>query len=138
MTAKARHVVVIEDDPINASLFRRILERRGALRVTVTESAEELVQLVSAGEVDLVLMDISLRATTWQGKSVNGVDLCRVLRGDARTAGVPIILATAHAMRGDAERLLQESGANDYVSKPVMDHEEFMTRVKRWTEAEAA
>ena len=133
-----RHVVVVEDDPVNASLFLRLLERRGKMRVTVTESAEELIELVRGGGVSLVVMDVSLRSTSWQGKAVNGVDLCRMLRGDPATAGVPIVLATSHAMRGDGERLLQESGADDYVSKPVVDHQDFIARVVRWIEAEAA
>jgi len=38
---------------------------------------------------------------------------------------VPVLLCTAHAMRGDAERLLKESGADDYVAKPITDHERF-------------
>jgi CheY-like chemotaxis protein len=40
------------------------------------------------------------------GRSVSGVDLCRLLRADPATGGVPIVLATAHAMRGDAEQLI--------------------------------
>ena len=48
------------------------------------------------------------------------------------------MLATAHAMRGDAEELLRESGADDYVSKPVVDHSEFAEHVKRRVRAEAA
>ena len=41
------------------------------------------------------------------------------------------MLATAHAMRGDAEELLVESGADDYISKPVVDHD----GVRRTSEA---
>jgi CheY-like chemotaxis protein len=41
---------------------------------------------------------------------------------------VPVLLATAHAMRGDAEKLLADSGADGYVSKPIIDHDEFARR----------
>ena len=41
-----------------------------------------------------------------------------------------MVLATAHAMRGDAESLLAESGADDYVAKPIVDHEEFVARIR--------
>ena len=42
---------------------------------------------------------------------------------------VPVMLATAHAMRGDPESLLAESGADDYVSKPILDHQAFVEQV---------
>jgi CheY-like chemotaxis protein len=132
------HVVVMEDDPLNAMLFRKLLERRGGFRVTVTGSPIELFRLVRAGDVAAVLMDISLAGAEWEGKPVSGVDLCRLIKRDPACEAVPVILATAHAMRGDAEKLLEASGADDYVSKPVVDHEAFVARVRHWVEREAA
>jgi CheY-like chemotaxis protein len=43
----------------------------------------------------------------------------------------PVLLLTAHAMRGDRERLLGLSGADDYVAKPIVDHHEFVGTVQR-------
>lgn len=132
-----RHVVVVEDDAVNARLFRMVLERRGGWKVTVTESAEELFALARSGQVSAVVLDVSLHNTTWQGHSVNGIDLSRMLKDDPATAGIPVLLATAHAMRGDEERFLGESGADDYVSKPVIDHDAFVAQVRRWVEEAA-
>ena len=132
-----KHVVVVEDDAVNARLFRMVLERRGGWKVTVTESAEELFALARSGQVSAVVLDVSLHNTTWQGHSVNGIDLSRMLKDDPATARIPVLLATAHAMRGDEERFLGESGADDYVSKPVIDHEAFVAQVRRWLEEAA-
>jgi len=132
------HVVVVEDDAMNALLFRKLLEKRCGCRVTVTESPEELLALARSGDVGMVLMDVSLGNSRYQGRSVNGVDLCRVLKGDPATCTVPVVLATAHAMRGDAESLLAESGADDYVSKPIVDHDAFVARIGRAIRPEAA
>jgi two-component system, cell cycle response regulator DivK len=132
------HVVVVEDDAMNALLFRKLLEKRCGYRVTVTESTEELLALVRGGDVGLVLMDVSLANTRHQGQPVNGVDLCRLLKGDPSTCSVPVMLATAHAMRGDAETLLSESGADDYISKPIVDHGAFVTHVRSVVREEAA
>ena len=132
------HVVVVEDDPMNALLFRKLLERRCGCRVTVTESPDELLALVRSGDVGLVLMDVSLANSRYQGRAVSGVDLCRVLKSAPDTASVPVVLATAHAMRGDEETLLSESGADDYQSKPIVDHDAFVERIRRTMRAEAA
>jgi len=121
-----RHVIVVEDDAHNAFLFRKILEKRAGCRVTVTEDPAVVVQEVRTGTVALVILDVSLRNSRWQGEPVGGIEICRVLR--AESPGTPVLLATAHAMRGDAEELLAESGADDYVSKPIVDHEQFAAR----------
>ena len=119
-----RHAVVVEDDAHNATLFRKVLEKRAGCRVTVTEDPAEVLALVRAGGVSLVVMDVSLRRSQWQGRPVGGVEICRLLRADGLHR-VPVLLATAHAMRGDGERLIAESGADDYVAKPIVDHDAF-------------
>lgn len=123
-------VIVVEDDPHNAILFRKLLEKRIGCAVTVTESPDELFATARDPDVRLVVMDVSLAHSTWQGRPIGGVELCRMLKADPVTASIPVLLATAHAMRGDAERLLAESGADDYLSKPIVDHAQFVTRVR--------
>ncbi|MBK7368018.1 MAG: response regulator [Candidatus Eisenbacteria bacterium] len=123
-------VVVVEDDPHNAVLFRKLLEKRLGFSVLVTESPEELFEAARSGDVALVVMDVSLAHSTLDGEAVNGVALCRMLKGERDTASIPVLLATAHAMRGDAERLLAESGADDYISKPIVDHSQFVEQVR--------
>ncbi len=119
-----RHAIVVEDDAHNATLFRKILEKRAGCRVTVTEDPLEVLEQVRTGTVSLVVLDVSLRHSRWQGRSVGGVEICQMIRAESHER-VPVLLATAHAMRGDAERLLAESGADDYVSKPIVDHDQF-------------
>ena len=125
-----KHVLVVEDDPHNAVVFRKLLEKRAGCRVTITDSAEDLLRYAADGGIDLIIMDVSLAHARWRGRAVSGVDLCRMLREDPRSAGIPVVIATAHAMRGDAERLLAESGANDYVAKPIVDHDAFVARIR--------
>ena len=132
------HVVVVEDDSMNALLFRKLLEKRCGCRVTVTESPEELFRLAHAGDVALVLMDVSLANSYHGGRAVSGVDLCRMLKDDAATRDIPVVLATAHAMRGDEQTLLAESRADGYLSKPVVDHDMFVELVRRSIRREAA
>ena len=121
-----KRAIVVEDDPHNATLFRKLLEKRLGYAVSLTEDPGQLLAAVAGGGVDLVIMDVSLRHSDWRGRAVGGVELCRLLKSDPGTAGVPVLLATAHAMRGDEQRLLAESGADRYVSKPIVDHERFI------------
>ena len=123
-------VLIVEDDLVNARVFSKILTKRGGLAVKHTENVEEVMQIAAAGEADLILMDVSLSRSVYQGKSVDGIKITQLLKADPQTASLPIILVTAHAMAGDKETFLNQSGANGYISKPVVDHQEFVDQIK--------
>ncbi|NEP52454.1 MAG: response regulator [Moorea sp. SIO3C2] len=122
-------VLIVEDDPINARVFSKILSKRGGLNVKHTEDVEEVMQIAQAGEADIILMDVSLAHSVYQGKSVDGIKITQMLKADAETSQLPIILVTAHAMEGDRETFLKQSGADDYISKPVVDHQQFVDQI---------
>ncbi|MGK7888952.1 MAG: response regulator [Leptolyngbyaceae cyanobacterium] len=123
-------VLIVEDDPINARVFSKILTRRGSLAVKHTEDVEEVLQIAQAHEADVILMDVSLSRSVYDGKPVDGIKITQMLKADPRTAEIPIILVTAHAMQGDRESFLKQSGADSYISKPVVDHQEFVNLIK--------
>ena len=132
------HVLVVEDDATNAFLFRKLLEKRCGYQVTVTESPDEVFEIVRGGTVALVLMDVSLADSKYEGNPVSGVEICQMLKREPTTCSVPVLLATAHAMRGDEQALLAESGADGYLSKPITDHAEFVALIRRTIGEEAA
>ncbi|XWK89140.1 MAG: response regulator [Phormidium sp.] len=122
-------VLIVEDDPINLRVFSKILTKRGGLEVKGTENVEEVMQIAQNGQADLILMDVSLQNSSYQGKSVDGIKITQMLKADPQTANLPVILVTAHAMEGDRENFLKQSGADGYISKPVVDHQEFVDQI---------
>jgi CheY-like chemotaxis protein len=122
-------VLIVEDDPINARVFSKILTKRGGLAVQHTENVDEVMQIAQERGADIILMDVSLSRSMYQGKSVDGIKITQILKSDPNTADLPIILVTAHAMEGDRENFLKQSGADGYISKPVVDHQAFIDYV---------
>jgi two-component system, cell cycle response regulator DivK len=122
-------VLIVEDDPINARVFSKILSKRGGLGVKHTENVEEVIKIAKAKEADIILMDVSLAHSVYEGRGVDGIKITQLLKGNPETASLPIILVTAHAMEGDRENFLQQSGADEYISKPVVDHQEFVEKI---------
>lgn len=122
-------VLIVEDDPINLRVFSKILTKRGGLEVKGTEDVEEVMKVAQSGEIDIILMDVSLAHSVYQGKAVDGIKITQMLKSDPDTAKLPIILVTAHAMEGDRENFLKQSGADGYISKPVIDHQEFVNKI---------
>ena len=122
-------VLIVEDDPINLRVFSKILTKRGGLQVKSTENVEEVMQIAQAREADIILMDVSLAHSIYQGQSVDGIKITQLLKADPKTSALPVILVTAHAMEGDRESFLKQSGADGYISKPVVDHEQFIAQI---------
>jgi len=130
-------VMVVEDDEANAVLIQAILSNLGGFSVLWSQDGDEVLQIVESGHVAAVLMDVGLRNTVVAGEKVDGVELTRRIRGMPAGIDLPILLLTAHAMRGDRETLLFSSGANDYVAKPIEDHQAFVDLVRKHIEAAA-
>ena len=91
-----------------------------------TENVEEVLQFANSGEVDIILMDVSLANSVYEGQPVDGIKITQMLKANPETAELPVILVTAHAMQGDRENFLKQSGADGYISKPVVDHQKFV------------
>ncbi len=103
-----RRVVLIEDDNDIAEAISYNLEKAG-LQVKVARTGEEGLDAVRKG-VDLVLLDLNL-------PGMDGLEVCRLIRRQATTAHVPIIIVSARA--DEVDRVLGlEMGADDYVVKP--------------------
>ncbi|HAG84161.1 MAG TPA: hypothetical protein DD379_19745 [Cyanobacteria bacterium UBA11162] len=122
-------VLIVEDDPINLRVFSKILTKRGGLAVKGTEDVEEVMKIAQSGGADIILMDVSLAHSSYQGQPVDGIKITQMLKSDAQTSKLPIILVTAHAMEGDRENFLKQSGADGYISKPVVDHQQFVDQI---------
>lgn len=122
-------VLIVEDEPSNVRVFSKILTKRGGLTVKHTEDVEEVIQIALKGEADIILMDIDLRNSRYQGKAVNGLQITQMLKANPQTANVPVILVTASAMEGDRENFLKQSGADGYIPKPIIDQQEFVAQI---------
>lgn len=105
-------VLLAEDNPVNQTLFKKVLERYGHA-VTVVGNGQEAVAKVQLGTpFDVILMDVSMPV-------MDGLDATAMIRSLYGTVGnTPILALTAHAMDGDREKFIN-AGMDGYQSKPV-------------------
>ncbi len=123
-------VLVVEDNPINWKVFERILTKRGGLIAKHTEDVETVMELAQSKQADLILMDIALANSYYQGQAVDGIQITQMLKANPETANLPIILVTANGGAHDREYFLNKSGADGYIPKPVIDHKAFVEEIK--------
>lgn len=126
----SERIMIVEDDPMNAKLFQLVLTRKGGYDIQITEDPARVIQEIQAGAIALVIMDVSLSNSELDGKPVDGLEITRRLKADPSTRHVPVLLATAHAMKGSKEKFLRESGADDYISKPIVSADELLQRIE--------
>jgi len=124
------HLLVVEDEPATQKMMQKMLSKGGGYDVTLTEEVREGLALIRSGQVALVLMDVSLNNTRYEGRLIDGLAFARLIKAEPAGAGVPILLVTAHALVGAAERMLAESGADDYIAKPFADSKSLVDKVR--------
>ena len=114
--ARDRHkrVLLVEDDHHIEELVRLHFTREG-FDVTSTPDGDEALMLVQEERPDLIILD-------WMIEGTSGIEVCRRLRRDAKTADVAILMLTARGEESDKLRGL-ETGADDFVTKPFSPRE---------------
>lgn len=103
------HILVVDDEPDILELVRYNLVQNG-YSVTGVLSGEEALIQVRGQLPDLVILDLML-------PGVDGLEVCRALKRDARTAAIPILMLSARSEEADVVAGL-ELGADDYLTKP--------------------
>lgn len=124
-----KRILIVEDNVLVAKFFRMALERAGGCSCVISEDVSTILEHAASGEIDLVVLDVSLTNSEWEGRAINGVELCRMVKKKSPRR-LPVLLATAHAMSGDRERFLEASGADAYLEKPVYDSAILIEKVR--------
>ncbi len=106
---KHSHILIVEDSKTQAELLSYLLGHSG-YGVTVVHSGSEALEVIGKNPPSLVITDIVMPV-------MNGYDLCRAIRANPSTAGIPVILLTSLASPQDIVLSL-ECGADDFISKP--------------------
>ena len=121
-------ILVVDDEPDVVELVDFNLKAAGYDVVTATDG-EEALKKARAVLPSLIILDLML-------PEVDGLEVCKILRRDPQTSGIPIIMLTAKA--AEIDRILGlELGADDYVTKPFSPRE-LVLRVKRLLRSEPA
>src|SRR5829696_7672112 len=110
-TTMSRKILVVDDDRKTVDLLRLYLEKDG-YQVLAAHDGRQALDLTRQRRPDLIVLDLML-------PSVDGLDVCRILRAESAT---PIIMLTARTTEDD-KLLGLDLGADDYITKPFSPRE---------------
>lgn len=108
------YILVVEDNPMNMELAVDLLESYG-YKVTGAEDGFKALELVKETGFNLILLDMQL-------PKMDGLEVLTKLKSEPKTADIPVVALTAHAMMGDEERFCN-AGCIGYISKPIDVHQ---------------
>jgi two-component system, cell cycle response regulator DivK len=114
-------VLIVEDNEKNMKLARDVLQAKG-YKTLEAVTGEDGVRLAKDKVPDLVLMDIQL-------PGINGIEAFKQIRGDTKTARIPVVALTASVTPTDRSAI-SAAGFDAFVSKPI-NLKEFLDTVKR-------
>jgi adenylate cyclase len=103
-------VLVVDDDPVTRLMLTGSLERNGH-QVTTAEDGSQALELVRAGEFDVILLDVVM-------PHMNGYQVLEQLKADPDLRHTPVVMVTSVDDIESAVRCI-ELGADDYLSKPI-------------------
>ena len=121
-----KKILVIDDEGDLLVLARVRLETSG-YKVLTLDGGRRALEVTKAEKPDIILLDFVM-----PGK--NGCDVCRELKGDAETRGIPVIMFTAHYPEEEYLKVgSDEIGADDYILKPF-DAQTLLDKIKHLLE----
>ncbi len=109
MSIKKEFIVVVEDETDIREVLVYNLEREG-YRVASARDGKQGLAMIQEKQPDLVLLDLML-------PGLDGLEICKRLKGDDQTSSIPIVMVSARGEESDIVVGL-ELGAEDYISKP--------------------
>jgi DNA-binding response OmpR family regulator len=113
-------VLIVEDSPEPLAVTIQVLRLRGGFVYEIARKAEEAFEKLQTQTFDLVLLDLGL-------PDMDGLEVCKRLKEESKTADIPVIMLTGRAASSDKIAGL-EMGADDYVVKPF-DPGELIARI---------
>ncbi|MCW5640053.1 MAG: response regulator, partial [Rubrivivax sp.] len=108
---RAARLLYLVDNAINLMLMQAMIDTQPQWQLQCAAQPEAGLEIARRERPDLILLDIRL-------PGIDGYEVLRRLRDDARTAAIPVVAVSADAMPADVHRGLQ-AGFADYLTKPV-------------------
>lgn len=106
----AARILIVDDNPMNLKLARLLVLSLGH-EAEVADGAVSALHRLEDLIPDAILVDLQM-------PDIDGLELTRRLKGDPRTAHIPVVALTAAAMAGDRERALA-AGCDGFIPKPL-------------------
>lgn len=120
---KDRNVLIVDDDPVVRKIIKGFLKDQN-LGIFDAEDGVAAMQLLIRNEVSLIILDIEM-------PNMDGLETCKRIKQNPKTRNIPIVMCSSKSTRDNVLAAVN-SGARDFIVKPINNKQEFQNRVLKY------
>ncbi len=128
-------IIIVEDDPFTQTFYKYVFAKT-SYKTIVLEDGDVLLETVANESISMIIMDINLKNTFVNGQRADGVMLSKMIKENEKSNKIPILLVTAYQNNLGTNNFLEESKAEDYINKPIVDYNELLKKVNKLVNAD--
>lgn len=129
----SKSILIVEDDPFTQQFYNYLFTKTG-YKIILTENGDEIFELLEKEEIALIILDINLKNTYINNERVDGIQISRKIKKELNKSSIPILLISAYQKKTGGRNYFEESLADDYILKPIIDFNLFLKKVNQLME----
>ena len=129
----SKSILIVEDDPFTQQFYNYLFTKTG-YKILITENGDEILELLEKEEIALIILDINLKNTYINNERVDGIQISRKIKKELNKSSIPILLISAYQKKTGGRNYFEESLADDYILKPIIDFNLFLKKVNQLME----
>ena len=129
----SKSILIVEDDPFTQQFYNYLFTKTG-YNIIITENGDEIFELLEKEEIALIILDINLKNTYIEGERVDGIQISRKIKKELNMPVIPILLISAYQKKTGGRNYFEESLADDYILKPIIDFNLFLKKITQLIE----
>lgn len=122
------NILIMEDDAFTQQ-FYELLFRRAGFNSIITDEGDRFMETLENQEVSIIILDLNLKNTFLNNERVDGISIAKIIKENQRYQHIPILIVSAYKNLTNGRNFLEETGAEDYILKPISDFNELLKKV---------
>jgi CheY-like chemotaxis protein len=123
-------ILIVEDDLFLQDFYRLFFKKIGG-EILILEDGQKIIDEISNGKINLIIMDINLRNTYLNDQKIDGIKLSRYIKINFPNFSIPILLVTAYSQLSMRDEFLKDSLADDILVKPIVDYNQLIEKINK-------
>ena len=125
-----KKILIVEDDAMLQEFYKILFKRLG-YNCIISENGEEIINHITDGNINLLIVDLNLKNTYLNSKAIDGVALAQYVKQNFYKLRIPILVITAYSANYFADDMIKDGSADDFMLKPIVNFDKLIEKVER-------
>jgi len=127
MSDNSNSILIVEDDYFTQKFYAHLFEKINQ-PIIQSEDGNEIITYLEKENIDLIILDVNLKKSYLNNQKIDGITLSKFIKVNSKYAKIPILLVSAYNST-PKNNFLENSLADDYITKPITDLNLFLEKV---------